>query len=214
MVLQNSMREDEIPKEESEAKKGIRAWRATERKTMVESMEKLLAQAQRLALSKYTRSAERSKWTRLAGQLLWYKDQILRAMTWEAIEQDFNRLERDVYKDRNRRQAPTWQRITPAPFVPNLVKKRKDDPDAEEDSGDTVPEIMREEDSGVDNASSDAGSDKDHDVDGSSNDPDPSKISSHTDPEISKAGQPLQHTMQFSSLSWKRCQVAVFNHEF
>ena len=189
--------DEEPPKEASEAMKVIRAWRATERKTMVESMEKLLAQAQRLALSKYTRSAERSKWTRLAGQLLWYKDQILRAMTWEAIEQDFNKLERDVYEHRNRRQAPTWQKIVPAPFVPTLVKKREEKENLEKD---TIPEMMREEDSGVDNASSDAGSDKDHDVDGSSNDPDPSKVSSDTDPEMSKAGQSLQHTMQFSSL--------------
>lgn len=58
----------------------IRAWPATERKKLIESMDKLLSQAQRLAESQYTRSAQRTKWTRLAGQLLWYKDQILRAM--------------------------------------------------------------------------------------------------------------------------------------
>ena len=51
---------------------------------MVESMEELLAQAEKLAMSQYARSAQRAKWTRLTGQLLWYKDQILRAMTWEA----------------------------------------------------------------------------------------------------------------------------------
>jgi len=57
-------------------------------------MDKLLAQVQKLAESQYTRSAQRAKWTRLAGQLLWYKDQILRAMTWEALEQDVHRLMR------------------------------------------------------------------------------------------------------------------------
>src|SRR3989442_12411191 len=89
-----SMDDFEPPEEESEAMKGIRAWRATERKKMVDSMERLLSQAEKLALSQYTRSAERSKWTRLAGQLLWYKDQILRGMAWEALEQDINRLTR------------------------------------------------------------------------------------------------------------------------
>lgn len=149
------MREDEPPEEESDAMKGIRAWRATERKKMIESMEKLLAQAQKLATSQYTRSSERSKWTRLAGQLLWYKDQILRAMTWEALEQDFQKLARDVYEDRNKRQAPTWQRIEPAPFVPTLVKKKRDDEEIESAPSDTIPEMMREE-VAVDKASSEA----------------------------------------------------------
>src|SRR2546427_3019201 len=144
------MREDEPPEEESEAMKSIRSWR----QKMVESMERLLEQARKLATSQYTRSAERSKWTRLAGQLLCYKDQILRAMTWEALEQDFQRLETIVCNERQRQQRPTWQRIEPAPFVPALVKKkRKDDQQIEEDSSDTIPEIMREE-VAVDKASS------------------------------------------------------------
>jgi len=143
------MREDEPPEEESEAMKSIRSWR----QKMVESMERLLEQARKLATSQYTRSAERSKWTRLAGQLLCYKDQILRAMTWEALEQDFQRLETIVCNERQRQQRPTWQRIEPAPFVPTLVKKRKDDQQIEEDSSDTIPEIMREE-VAVDKASS------------------------------------------------------------
>ena len=79
------MPEDEgPPKEASEAMKAIRAWRATKRKKMVESMEELLAQAEKLAMSQYTRSPQRAKWTRLTGQLLWYRDGIFRAMTWEA----------------------------------------------------------------------------------------------------------------------------------
>src|SRR5213592_812145 len=86
------MRDPEPPSVESEAMQAIRAWRATERKKLIESMDKLLAQAQRLAESQYTCSGQRAKWTRLAGQLLWYKDQILRAMTWEALKQDVHRL--------------------------------------------------------------------------------------------------------------------------
>jgi hypothetical protein len=66
------------PNEASEAMKRIRAWRAAETEKMVESMEKLLAQAQKLAMSQYTRSAQRVSWIRLAPQLSWYKDQILR----------------------------------------------------------------------------------------------------------------------------------------
>ena len=36
----------------------IRAWRATERKKLIESMDKLLSQAQKLAESQYTRSSQ------------------------------------------------------------------------------------------------------------------------------------------------------------
>jgi hypothetical protein len=101
---------------------------------MVESMERLLKMALRFAESKYTRSAQRAKWTRLAGQLLWYKDQILRAMTWEAIDQDYDKLEREVYNQRKQAQTPRIQRIEPAPFVPTLVKKRDDRDEAGKDS--------------------------------------------------------------------------------
>jgi hypothetical protein len=44
-------KEPEPPPEESEAKQKIRAWRAEERKKMVESMDKLLDKAQRMAQS-------------------------------------------------------------------------------------------------------------------------------------------------------------------
>ena len=88
------MRDPEPPSVESEAMQAIRAWRATERKKLIESMDKLLARARKLAESQYTRSGQRAKWTRLAGQLLWYKYQILRAMTCKALEQDVHMLMR------------------------------------------------------------------------------------------------------------------------
>src|SRR2546429_1982005 len=54
VLRQDSMREDEPPEEESEAMKSIRSWRQTERKKMVESIERLLEQARKLATSQYT----------------------------------------------------------------------------------------------------------------------------------------------------------------
>src|SRR2546427_10873747 len=97
-----SMDDFEPPEEESEAMKGIRAWRATERKKMVDSMERLLSQAEKLALFQYTRSAERSKWTRLAGQLFLHKDQILRGMAWESLEQEIKKLARGGDNERRK----------------------------------------------------------------------------------------------------------------
>ena len=102
--------------------KAIRAWRASQRKSSIESIEKLIDQASRMALSRYTRSAQRAKWTRLAGQLIWYKDQILRAMTWEALEQDVNGLMRQVLADR----AGSGRIPLPAapPWATTIIKKR------------------------------------------------------------------------------------------
>src|SRR3989441_11693712 len=118
-----SMDDFEPPEEESEAMKGIRAWRATERKKMVDSMERLLSQAQKLALSQYTRSAERSKWTRLAGQLLWYKDQILRAMTWDELAQESTTGRQEgtnrAFRSPNRTTKPPGHRLRQPPDYPH-----------------------------------------------------------------------------------------------
>jgi hypothetical protein len=149
------MRDDELPeraREPSEAMEANRVWRETARKRMIESIELLLAQSQKLALSQYTRSAERSKWTRLAGQLIWWKDQILRAMTFEALEHDVHKMMRDMYEENQRQQRPTWKRIE---WAPTIVKKRTQDEEVGNDSIDTVPEMMREEENVVDKASID-----------------------------------------------------------
>jgi hypothetical protein len=75
-----------------------------------------------LAVSQYTRSAQGAKWTRLAGQLIWYMDQILRAMTWEALEQDVHRVLRDQEEDRRRlERQPLIMNCTWAPTV--IMKK-------------------------------------------------------------------------------------------
>jgi len=88
---------------------------------------------------------------------LWYKDQILRGMAWEALEQDINKLTRDAYNERHKqqRQRPTWQPITPAPFAPTIVKRREEDQDTQTPPNDTIPEMMREEEGVVGKASSD-----------------------------------------------------------
>ena len=108
--------------------KTMRAWRAAERKTMIESIEKLIGQANRMALSRYTRSAQRAKWTRLAGQLIWYKDQILRAMTWEALDVEVKDLVHRVFEvEEERKRAPTI--LKPPTWAPTVVKKLQKDLD-------------------------------------------------------------------------------------
>ena len=123
-MLGSALRDPEPPDELSEPEKAIRAWRATERKTMVEAIEVLIGQAQRMALFRYTRSAKRARWIRLAGQLLWQKDQILRNMTLEAFEQDVKDMLRIVLEDKDHRASFVASRS----WTPTLYKKKDEDP--------------------------------------------------------------------------------------
>jgi len=45
---------------------------------------------------------------------------------------------KEVYNDRNQRREPTFQRISPAPFVPTIVKKKQEDHD-DKSSSDADP---------------------------------------------------------------------------
>ncbi len=65
---------------------------------MIEAVRDLIEEAWRRAKSNYTRSKERARWTRLAGQLIWYKDQILRSMSYEALEEEVAQLKETVLK--------------------------------------------------------------------------------------------------------------------
>ena len=74
---------------------------------MIEVIGDLIEESRRRAKSKYTPSRERARWIRLAGQLIWYKDQILRSMTNEALEEEIKQLEERVEQLReNIREAP------------------------------------------------------------------------------------------------------------
>lgn len=80
----------------------LRVWRSSERKAMVEAIDELISQARKASKSQYTRSAKKAQWTRLAGQLIWYKDQILRAMSLEAMENDVRILMKMVQEDQKK----------------------------------------------------------------------------------------------------------------
>ncbi len=81
----------------------VRAFRSKERAQMIVSIREFIEEAQKRAKSKNTPSRERVKWMNLAGKLIWYKDQILRSMTHEAMEKDIAELKKRVFK----KEAPT-----------------------------------------------------------------------------------------------------------
>ena len=67
------MGEDEVG-EASEVRKSMDARRRSERKVMIETVQDLIQTSHRYAKSQYTPNAQRVRWTKLAGQLIWYKD--------------------------------------------------------------------------------------------------------------------------------------------
>ena len=62
------MGEDELG-EGSEVGKCIVAWRQSERKIMIETVQDLIQTSHKYAKSQYTPNAQRVRWTKLAGQL-------------------------------------------------------------------------------------------------------------------------------------------------
>ncbi len=79
-----------------EAKPGpyeeIGNFRAAERAKMLATMSELIEDSQKRAKSQNTLSRERAKWTNLAGKLIWYRDQILRSMNYEALYREMEDL--------------------------------------------------------------------------------------------------------------------------
>ncbi len=65
---------------------------------MIEDIRDLIDVARKRATSEHTLSRERVKWMRLAGQLIWYKDQILRGLSYEALEEEVGELRELVIK--------------------------------------------------------------------------------------------------------------------
>ena len=61
----------------------------------------------------------------MAGQLIWYKDQILRSMTLEAMEIELQELEKEVMESNQLKQRETVRRN-----FPTLVFRK-----SEEDKG-------------------------------------------------------------------------------
>ncbi len=82
-------------------------FRQAERAQHLETLRELVEEAGKRAKSHYTPSKERAKWVKLAGQLLWYKDQVLRSMTYESLEKEVAELKQIVLnRDKASQQKP------------------------------------------------------------------------------------------------------------
>ncbi len=97
------MGEDEVG-EASEVKNSINAWRQSERKIMIETVQDLIQTSHKYSKSQYTPNAQRVRWTKLAGQLIWYKDQILKNFSLEAMTIQLEALKKRMVESEEQRE--------------------------------------------------------------------------------------------------------------
>src|SRR5438128_3559470 len=103
------MDEDEA-REVPEVEKRINAWRQSERKVMIDTIQDLIQMSHKYAKSQYTPSNQRSRWAKLGGQLIWYKDQILKSFSLEALTIEMQDLKKEVRESEERRQRESTSR--------------------------------------------------------------------------------------------------------
>jgi len=107
--MQVPMDEDEVG-EGSEVRKSIDAWRKSERKVMIATVQDLIQTSHKYAKSQYTPNAQRVRWTKLAGQLIWYKDQILKNFSFEAMTVQLESLKKRMEESEEGRQHQSMSR--------------------------------------------------------------------------------------------------------
>src|SRR5437899_12894606 len=71
---------------------------------MIETVQDLIQTSHKYAKSQYTPSAQRARWAKLAGQLIWYKDQILKNFSLEAMTIEMQALKKWVIESEERRE--------------------------------------------------------------------------------------------------------------
>src|SRR5438552_6520096 len=80
-------------------------WRQSERHSMIAALRDLINEASRMAKSKRAPASERIRWTRLAGQLIGYKDAILRSRSFESMENEMFVIKKEVL-EKKQKQKP------------------------------------------------------------------------------------------------------------
>ena len=90
--------------EDSEVAKSINAWRQSERKTMIDTVQDLIRMSHKYAKSQYTPSNQRARWAKLAGQLIWYQDNIMKNFSLEAMYIEVQDVKKRVLESNERRE--------------------------------------------------------------------------------------------------------------
>ncbi len=127
-------------REVPEVEKRINAWRQSERKVMVDTIQDLIEMSHKYAKSQYTPSNQRSRWVKLGGQLIWYKDQILKSFSLEALTIEMQDLKEQVRESEEQRERESASRNYPWGGVRRPGEKKAEDGETAEDdaSSETV----------------------------------------------------------------------------
>jgi len=126
------MDEDEFH-EESPVEKSINTWRQSERKIMIDTIQDLIQTSHKYSKSQYTPQAQRARWTKLAGQLIWYKDQILKSFSLEALTIQLQDLHKKVVESQERRERQSASRNYPTIVFRKPEEKKAEDADKAQD---------------------------------------------------------------------------------
>src|SRR3989441_9067791 len=126
------MDRDEV-REVPEVEKSINAWRQSERKVMIDTIQDLIQMSHKYAKSQYTPSNQRSRWARLGGQLIWYKDQILKSFTLEAMTIEMQDLKKRVIESEDKRERESRSRNYPLIGFRKPEEKKAENAETAED---------------------------------------------------------------------------------
>jgi hypothetical protein len=91
--------------EDSEVAKSINDWRQSERKIMIDTVQDLIRMSHKYAKSQYTPSNQRARWAKLAGQLIWYQDNIMKNFSLEAMYIELQDVKKRVIESNERREG-------------------------------------------------------------------------------------------------------------
>ena len=111
---------------------------------MIETVQDLIQTSHKYAKSQYTPSAQRARWTKLAGQLIWYKDQILKNFSLEAMTIELEALTKRVRESEERRERETRTRNYQTIVFRKPEEKKVED--AEEAQNAETPEASKADD--------------------------------------------------------------------
>src|SRR6266699_3385610 len=130
--MRAAMDKDEV-REVPEVEKSINTWRQSERKVMIDTIQDLIQMSHKYAKSQYTPSNQRSRWAKLGGQLIWYKDQILKSFTLEALTMEMQDLKKQVREAEERRERESSSRNYPLIGYRRPGEKKAEDVEPAED---------------------------------------------------------------------------------
>jgi hypothetical protein len=120
-------------REDSEVAKSINAWRQSERKVMIDTVQDLIRMSHKYAKSQYTPSSQRARWAKLAGQLIWYQDNIMKNFSLEAMYIELQDVKKRVIESNERRERQSRRGNYPLMgFRRPGIRKKEDQEKAEE----------------------------------------------------------------------------------